>query len=484
MAQQKLNLSQSQSLVMTPQLQQAIKLLQYNNMELAEFLELELEKNPLLEKGGTETPTDNPDLTHDRGQMDESDSYAALESTAEGGALDTEAGDYYSGDQSVTDWGARAHNNDFSDMPDLDQTLTREKTLREHLSDQMILDIEDPRDRLIASHIIDELDAAGYLNTPLSEIAKPLGCSEEKVEEILLRVQQFDPAGIAARNLRECLALQLKDLNRFDPAMDILLENLEMLAARKVDQLCKLCHVSSMDLADMIAEIKALNPKPGEGFEHEEAETLIPDVLVRLKPDGDWAVELNAHTLPKVLLNNTYYKTVTSKPVAKEEKKFIHECFQSANWLIRALDQRAQTILKVSVAIVQKQDGFMRYGIEYLKPLTLKDIAEEIEMHESTVSRVTTNKYMATPRGVFELKYFFTSAIASAHAGGVAHSAEFVRHKIKSLIDEEGAKPLSDDKLVDLLKDEGITIARRTVAKYREQLGIGSSADRRRQKAG
>jgi len=497
MADQKLQISQTQSLVMTPQLQQAIKLLQYNNMELAEFLDAEMEKNPLLEKGEGqvegqvegESNTDNTDVSLEDLASSETpetpgdnDSMNALDSgDSSSEALDVQDADYYSSDDSVMDWGAGKHNNDFGEMPDFDQTHTREKTLREHLEEQVNLDIEAPANRLIAAYIIDGIDGAGYFQTPLKDIAEQLGCKEAEVETVLEKVQQFDPAGIAGRNLRECLALQLKDRNRYDPAMEKLLENLEMLADGKVTELCKLCGVDAIDLQDMIGEIRALNPKPAEEFVHEEAETLIPDVFIRAGEHGDWQVELNSQTLPKVLVNNKYFATVSDRPAKKEDKKYLNDCLQSANWLVRALDQRAQTIMKVATALVAKQDGFFRYGIEYLKPLTLKDIAEVIEMHESTVSRVTTNKYVATPRGTFELKYFFTSAIGSSNAGGADHSAEFVRHKIKALIDGEPAKkPLSDDKIVTLLTDEGIEIARRTVAKYREQLGIGSSTQRRR----
>jgi len=487
MADQKLNLTQTQNLVMTPQLQQAIKLLQLSNLELSAYLESEVEQNPLLEKGSDENTEAHDPLAEDDTAATPEDSYEFLESDnadSLNGAqpLDVEANDYYSGDE-VVDWKANKSSSHFDEGgggTSFDENLTSDATLQEHLSNQINLELKDDLERLIATFLVGSLDEAGYLHVPLTEIAEQLNCPLELVDDTLARVQQFDPAGCFARDLRECLRLQLIDLNRFDPAIEALLENLEMLADGRVDELCRLCNTNMEDLADMIADIKALNPKPGDDFRTEQAESMIPDVFVRFKKDGTWQVELNTQTLPRVLVNNRYYTEISGKTRNKEEKKYLSNCHQSASWLAKALDQRAQTILKVATALVSKQDAFFRYGIEHLRPLTLKDIAEAIDMHESTVSRVTTNKYMATPRGVFELKYFFTSGISSS-GGGEDHSAEFVRHKIKEIVDQEPQeKPFSDDKLVKLLGTQGIDVARRTVAKYREQLDIGSSTDRKK----
>ena len=286
-----------------------------------------------------------------------------------------------------------------------------------------------------------------------------------------------------ARSLAECLANQLRDRNRFDPAMAALLDNLDLLAKRDLAGLKRLCGVDQEELTEMIVEIRALDPKPGESFLPAGDDAVRPDVLMRARPDGTWQIELNTDNLPRVLVNNAYLAQVSRRGASKEDRSYINQCQQSANWLVKALHQRATTILKVSTEIVRQQEGFFLYGVRYLKPLVLRDIAEAIEMHESTVSRVTSNKFIATPRGMFELKYFFTAAIASAEGEG-AISAEAVRTLIKALIDAESPKKiLSDDKLVEMLQGEGIDIARRTVAKYREAMRIPSSVQRRREKA-
>jgi RNA polymerase sigma-54 factor len=327
------------------------------------------------------------------------------------------------------------------------------------------------------------LDEAGYLRGELAEAAAALGCDEARIETVLARLQRFDPTGIFARSLSECLAIQLRERNRYDPAMEALLANLELLARRDLPQLMRLCGVDAEDLAEMIGEIRALDPKPALAFDSTVAQAVTPDVLMRPVPGGGWLVELNSDTLPRVLVNQRYYTTVTKAARNKEEKSYLSERYQSANWLIKSLHQRANTILKVSSEIVRQQEGFFRYGIQHLRPLVLRDIAAVIGMHESTVSRVTANKYIATPRGIYELKYFFTQAIAGSE-GADAHSAEAVRHRIKGLIDlEKPEEVLSDDRIVEILKGEGIDIARRTVAKYREALRIPSSVQRRREKA-
>jgi RNA polymerase sigma-54 factor len=295
-------------------------------------------------------------------------------------------------------------------------------------------------------------------------------------------LQTFDPPGVCARNLTECLAIQLKERDRYDPAMQTLVEHLDLLAKRDFVGLRRLCNISEEDLADMIAEIRSLNPKPGLAFGSTMVQPIVPDVFVRAAPDGTWQVELNSDTLPKVLINQKYYAQVSKTSRNEKEKAYIADCLQTATWLVRALDQRAKTILKVSSEIVRQQDGFFAKGVQHLRPLNLKTIADAIGMHESTVSRVTANKYMATSRGIFELKYFFTSAIAAAD-GGEAHSAEAVRHRIRQLIDDESDEDvLSDDTIVEKLRSAGVDIARRTVAKYREAMRIPSSVQRRREK--
>jgi RNA polymerase sigma-54 factor len=484
---QRLDIRQSQALVMTPQLQQAIKLLQLSNLELVAYVEGELEQNPLLESD--DRPSDGSDLAVE----------AAPEAPAEVAAPDAPSHDETvevwnetsgtEGDGSV-DYGGdpdagRSQNSraDGSvDLPGVEQTLARPTTLREHLLAQLAEEIKEPGDRVIGAHLVDQIDDAGYLTVELSAAAELLGCDVARVEGVLKKLQRFDPSGIFARNLAECLTIQLKERNRFDPAMEALLDNLPLLASRDVPQLLRLCRVDAADLAEMAAEIRALDPKPGLQFDGAIAQPVVPEVFVRPQ-SGGWLVELNSETLPRVLINTRYYAEVTASAQNKAAKDYLAERYQSANWLVKALHQRATTILKVSREIVRQQEGFLRHGVQHLRPLVLRDIAQAIGMHESTVSRVTTNKYMLTPRGIFELKYFFTSSIAASTAGGDALSAEAVRFRIKSLIDAEASETLSDDRIVDILLKEGVDIARRTVAKYREAMHIPSSVQRRREKA-
>jgi RNA polymerase sigma-54 factor len=364
----------------------------------------------------------------------------------------------------------------------LESFVTAETTLADWLREQLVLAIAQPARRMIGQYLIDLVDDSGYLTGELGAAAEKLGTSTAEIESVLQILQAFDPPGVCARDLAECLAIQLREQDRFDPVMQGLVAHLDLLARRDFAGLKKICGVGDEDLADMIAEIRRLNPKPGLAFGTATVQPIVPDVFVRSAPNGAWLVELNSDTLPKVLVNQSYYAEVSATARRDTEKSYLSDCLQSATWLVRALDQRARTILKVANEIVRQQDGFFARGVEHLRPLNLKTVAEAIGMHESTVSRVTSNKYMATNRGIFELKYFFTSAIAAAH-GGEAHSAEAVRHRIKQLIDAEtAARVLSDDTIVEKLREAGIDIARRTVAKYREAMRIPSSVQRRRQK--
>jgi RNA polymerase sigma-54 factor len=471
---QRLDLRQTQALVMTPQLQQAIKLLQFSNLELTQFVDSELETNPLLDRDEAGNETRDEDL----GPPPAAEMGEAAEIMTEAAGSDGDGRLDFGGDPAA--WqSAKPRLGPTEDLPGLDQTLSRPKTLREHLLDQLAVDVADPVDRVIGAELVEMVDEAGYLAGEPAELALRLNCPVERVEAVLARLHQFDPPGIGARNLRECLALQLKDRDRLDPAMQALLDHLPLLASRDAAGLMRLCGVDAEDLADMVAEIKALDPKPGLAFDTVLAAPVVPEVLLRALPDGSWAIELNSDTLPRVLVNRRYYAEISDKRRAKAEREYIAERMQQANWLVKALHQRATTILKVAREIVRQQDGFFRHGVQHLRPLVLRDIAAEIGMHESTVSRVTSNKYIATPRGIFELKYFFTASVASA-TGGDALSAEAVRFRIKALIDTESGAILSDDRLVTLLRRDGIAIARRTVAKYREAMHIPSSVQRRR----
>ncbi len=490
----RLDLRQTQSLVMTPQLRQAIKLLQSSNLEVTAFVEEELERNPLLERDERSTPgpDDGPRADPLPAAPESPDSHAASVSDAlpaEGATpLDVAEWDnvYDSGgsaDGGGGPMGSGGRSDFADDLSGVEDLAAAGQTLREHLGEQVRLTFGDPKDRLIAAQLIALVDAAGRLTVDDAILAQAMGCEVERVMAVRARMQRFDPVGMFCRDLRECLAVQLADRNRLDPCMQALLDNLEMVARRDRAGLMQACGCDAEDLADMIAELKRLDPKPGASFDAAPAPAVVPDVLMRRAPNGEWILELNPETLPRVLINRGFHARATVGTASREDKAWLAERLQTANWLVKSLEQRANTILKVAAEIVRRQDSFFRHGIEHLRPLILRDVAEAVQMHESTVSRVTANKYIATPRGTFELKYFFTTAIAGT-AGGEAHSAEAVRHRIKAMIDaEDPERVLSDDAIVDALRKEGVDIARRTVAKYREALRIPSSVQRKREKA-
>ena len=492
----KLELRQGQQLVMTPQLQQAIRLLQLSNVELCSFVEAEVERNPLLEaeavapEPGPEGETKPRSGESDGDEGDDREWAAAgdafphngdsHEATGTNGApaLNGAAGDV-GGWASVRQRTSNAFGGEESNLEDY---VAAGQSLADHLTEQLHVALTDPAERLIGAHLIHMVDETGYLRGDLGDLAERLGAPAGLVDKVLAELQGFDPPGVFARDLAECLALQLEDRNRYDPQIARLLDNLTLLGSHNLAALKRAVGVDAQELSDMIAEIKGLNPKPGLRFGTVQIQPVLPDVSVRPAHDGSWLVELNNDTLPRVLVNRSYYATVSKTAQLPKDRDYLLECLQNANWLVKSLDQRARTILRVAEEIVRQQDGFLTHGIEHLKPLNLKTVADAISMHESTVSRVTSNKYMATPRGVFELKYFFTSAIASAD-GEESHSSEAVRHRIRQLIAAETVGGvLSDDKIVEQLKQDGIDIARRTVAKYREALRIPSSVQRRREK--
>lgn len=512
----KLLMRQGQALVMTPQLLQAIKLLQFSNLQLAAFVEEELERNPLLERaeempepreiedGAAREASDWSEASaaadfNEPSEADwSSDSFATDRGALEA-SLGTELSNAFEDDRaqtpgechedaessglSATSWSGST-GLPAGEAPSLEAYAAAEIGLRDHLLAQLTLATADPAERMIGQALIDGIDEAGYFTESIDEIADRLSASPARVESVLALIQSFDPDGIGARNLAECLAIQLRERDRFDPAMQALVGNLELVAKRDFAALRKVCDVDDEDIADMLAEIRKLDPKPGRAFGGALVQPIIPDVIVRALPDGSWHVELNSEVLPRVLVNQTYATRVARIKGNDSDKSFLSDCLQTAHWLTKSLEQRARTVLKVASEIVRHQDAFFAQGVEYLRPLNLKIIADAIGMHESTVSRVTSNKYMATPRGLFELKYFFTASIAS-HNGGDAYSAEAVRFRIKQMIDrEDPAAILSDDAIVARLKSVDIDIARRTVAKYRESLRIPSSVERRRVKGG
>ena len=493
---QRLEIRQGQSLVMTPQLQQAIKLLQLSNIELAEYCEAELEKNPLLERDEN-APDPERQAAEADNPSERADESLAREDFSKLSELDQSAQDnvYDSGEKpapqdmgpgaQLADWSQVKAGSSFDGGEDgLETTLSGASTLKDHLEGQVAIAALTQDDRLIALALIDAIDEAGYVRAELADIAERLGTDVEDVDAVLGVVQGFDPVGVAARDLAECLSLQLKAKDRLDPAMAKLLTRLDLLARREMAALSALCGVDAEDVSDMIAEIRELNPKPGLAFGAEPVAPVIPDVFVRVGPDGDWLVELNSDTLPRLLVNSRYYAQVNKTARDRDSKTYLTDCLNNANWLVKSLDQRARTILKVASEIVRQQDSFLTLGVRHLRPLNLKTIAEAIQMHESTVSRVTSNKYIATPRGLFELKYFFTASIQSIN-GAESHSAEAVRDRIREMVDkEESREILSDDRIVLLLTADGVHIARRTVAKYRDAMRIPSSVERRRLKGG
>jgi RNA polymerase sigma-54 factor len=491
----RLDLRQAQTLVMTPQLRQAIKLLQYSNIEVAGFIEEELERNPLLERDDAadapETERAAPDQVPVRLSEVADTAHLAQADTLPSEAaapLDADFGETYDpgsvADGAPLSQAINGHGgpHDFAaDERDIEDIADARRPLRDYLGEQLRLSFDDPVDRLIGAHLIALLCPAGRLTAEPAAIADAMAVPLDRIEAVRTRMMRFDPTGLFARDLKECLAAQLAERNRLDPAMAALLDNLDMLARRDMRRLLAICDVDADDLTDMIAEIRALDPKPAASYEAAPVQLVVPDVLMRPGPDDGWLIELNPETMPRLLVNDRFFARVA--PYArKEERLFLVEHLASANWLVRSLQQRAQTILKVAAEIIRRQDAFLRRGVAHLRPLILRDIAESVEMHESTVSRVTANKYIATPRGTFELKYFFTTAIAGT--AGESHSAEAVRYRIRTLVGAEMADDvMSDDAIVAALRQEGVDIARRTVAKYREALRIPNSVQRRREKA-
>ena len=489
---QRLDMRQGQSLVMTPQLQQAIKLLQFTSIELADFIDGELERNPLLTTDDGDGDTDSAEREDDRAPTE--DAFAEAE-----GQLDAPAEDAYAADNpsdrveptqeaasaagtgATTDWSQAGSGKGGGDSDfDAAAERARELSLREHLQLQANRAGFNTTERVIAERLIDQTDDGGYLRADLDDEARLLGVSLEEMTAVLKRCQGFEPTGVMARTIGECLALQLAERDRLDPAMKSLLDHLDLVAKWDIRGLVQACGVDKGDVEDMIAEIRALTPRPGAAFAGEAALAIQPDVTVKHLPDGTYSVELNADALPKVLIDRTYAAIVDNSRTSEKDKTFLTECAADAAWLVKSLDQRAKTILKVAREIVRQQDGFFQKGAAGMRPLNLKTVADAIDMHESTVSRATANKYMATPRGLVEMKFFFSAAIP-ASSGGEGYSAEAVRHRIKTLIEDEALEAvLSDDQIVERLREQGVAIARRTVAKYREALRIPPSAERRR----
>lgn len=473
----RLDIRQSQSLVMTQQLQAAIKLLALSNLEVEAFIAEELAKNPLLEARGGDGPSESVIVRPDRETGEEAAEPAGSDEMLAAGddsGLDVDWREAALNTDSFADVGSGSGGGE--EAFDFDRLESCETSLCEHLMAQ--LHGVGGRSGELAEAIIRELDETGYLATPMEALTAATGATRAEIERALTLVQSLDPPGIGARNLAECLALQAQDADRYDPAMARLIDNLDLLARGQMKDLKRICRVDDEDLADMIRELRAYDPKPGCRFAEKEPETAAPDLFVRRTPAG-WSVELNSASLPRVLVNRRYHLELKAGAQDKAAKAWLNESLASAHWLVKALDQRARTIVKVASEIVKRQEGFFVAGVAAMKPLTLREVAEAIEMHESTVSRVTSNKYLLCERGLFELKYFFGSGVGSDDGEGAAAGA--VKDAIARLIAQE-TEILSDDTLVELLKEKGFDLARRTVAKYREAMGIGSSIQRRRQR--
>jgi len=480
-----LEIRQGQSLIITSRLQQSLKLLQCSRVELEAFVQGELERNPLLsaDEGDDARPGSGD------GVMEATGARLAFDEDSGGAAADLNVspnvmhGDASPGERAPSDW-ARPPVGGRSGAEGLDfaANLPQARSLRDHLLGQLPLLGLSKAEIVIAHVLTDAVDGGGYLRAEASEIATRLGCESTRVAALVRRLQGLDPIGVFARDLPECLALQLAERDRLDPAMQALLDNLELLARRDMPALRKACGVDDEDLREMIAEVRALTPKPGAAFGSEPVAALIPDLVVHAAPGGDWIVELNSEALPKVLVDRLYAAKIRRAPLRPAEKTFVVDRLAEAEWLVRSLDQRARTILKVAVEIVLRQSAFLSLGIEHLRPLMLKAVAKALNVHPSTVSRAISGKYIATPRGVFELKFFFTVAIP-ANDRAEAHSAASIRHRIRAMIKSELSDPgvvLSDDRIVMMLNESGIEIARRTVTKYREAMQIPSSFERRR----
>ncbi len=498
----RLDLRQSQSLVMTPQLQQAIKLLALSSLEVEAFIAEEIAKNPLLESESNKSRdtvsdpnTADSSPSNDNSEPNERASDDMLKDgdlsgrdaldigtgkeTFQDSAADNMASDRSEAGLNISGGTDTSGSFNTSEGVDFDSFAAPDISLREHLLVQAGAALSGTS-LMLAGQLIEHIEPTGYIEAEIPLIAYQLGVELSVLEDVLKTIQRFDPIGVGARNLSECIALQAKEADRYDPCMAKLIDNLDLVGKGAFDRLKRMCNVDDEDLRDMLMELRGYDPKPGCRFHSEDSVAITPDIFITAKGQG-WTIELNSANLPRLLVNRSYYSEMSSAGPDKETKAWLNECIADANWLIKAMDQRQKTILKTVGEIIKQQDGFFRHGVSHLKPMTLRIVADAIDMHESTVSRVTSNKYLACDRGIFELKYFFTSGVQN-NDGSEGISAEAVKNAIQELIDNEGQKILSDDKLVELLRAKDFDIARRTVAKYREAMGIGSSVQRRRQK--
>jgi RNA polymerase sigma-54 factor len=463
-----------QTLAVTPQLIQSIQVLQFNGQELDTYIKEQVEKNPLI-RLHPEAPAAKPVSSGETLAVAGGDIQRTERSPAAGDRVTSTATRRIG--QGSKGPGATGN------TPNLEAYCAARISLKEHLRSQLMIVVRDPQDLKIGLEIIDSIEDDGYFRRDMAEMSWLLDVEERDIGRMLETVQRFDPCGVGARNLSECLRIQLGEANRLTPQLTVFLEHLPLLAACRIPELARICRVEVEAVLHLAAEIRKLNPRPGAQFESEPSLPALPDVIVRNNAVGDFTVELNSAVLPKVLLDREYYAEISSGCGGKEARKFVIDCWSNANWLVRNLEQRAQTILRVATEVVTRQRDFLLYGAGHLHPLNLKDVATALNMHESTVSRATVNKYVATNRGTFELKFFFINSLAAID-GGSSFSSETIRQRIKDLIHTETSDTIySDDAIMSQLKQDGIDIARRTVAKYREEMHISSSMQRRRQRA-
>jgi len=474
---------QVQRLTMTQEMQLSLQLLQYDFVDLAAYLGQEIESNPLMEFDG-DGPTAPPKANSNEEAATSPENPDAMDNALYNSVFTNDC----RGDNPAQPPGYNSGFHETAPLPapnagsGLAPNFRKEQTLYDHVHGQISLLMLEPGEAMIANYLADSLDDAGYLTAPLEEAAEALGCTVGEVEQVLLRLQQLEPPGIFARNLKDCLRLQLEDKGLYNECAKVVLEHLDMVAANNIPSLTKLAGASREHIGELLGEIRKLDPKPALCFEAAgPLQTLIPDIFVRKDKKGGWRVELNNDALPKLLINESYSTALKDKALSKKENAYLRDCRTRAGWLKRALDQRAQTILKVARAMVEHQQAFFDQGIRHLRPYTYREIAETAQLHESTISRVVANKYLSSPRGNFKLRYFFSSQLAGEE--GATASATAVKHRIREIIETETPpKVLSDDKIAALLKAEGISISRRTVMKYRETMRIPSSFERRQMK--
>ncbi len=480
----KQNLKLSQQLVMTPQLQQAIKLLQLSRLELTDLITQEMEENPLLEEVTSEEyPEETTVPESDTVEITDREEIKAVERTEEitGEGDGKEEFDWNSYLEDYGPTGVRYDRKD-DEAPSWDNMLMVKPSLTDHLMWQLKLSRITEAETKIGEQIIGNLDNNGYLMASVEEIAKQEGVEESFVEGVLKKIQEFDPPGIAARDIKECLLIQARIMGMLTPLVEsIINEHLKDLETKNYTNISRKLKVPISEVLQAVCIISSMDPKPGSVYTEERIDTITPDVYV-FKAGEEYKIILNDDGLPKLRISNFYKEIMggsNTYPDAESSRKYIRERMQSATWLIKSIQQRQRTIYKVTESILKLQRDFFDYGINYLKPLVLRDIADDVEMHESTISRVVTNKYMHSPRGIFELKYFFSSRIQKTSGDAVASKS--VKEEIKNIVSAENPKkPYSDSDIVDLLKKSGISIARRTVAKYREMMGVLPSSKRKK----